>query len=106
MLTLALITAKCFLGFSMKCGLKTNGKSFSLFSAVATFPESTDMIIIRLARVLFHFKRILGIICSLPELCVQKQIPAAGVFIWVHSRLFLQYQECLFLLHSLVSDAM
>lgn len=77
--------------------------AFSL--QLAAFPASMVMIIIRVARVLFHLKRILGIVCNLPEECVQKQIPVAGVFIGAHSLLLLQYQECLFLLHSLFSDA-
>lgn len=72
---------------------------------LAAFPASMDMIIIRVARVLFHFKRILGIVCNLPEECVQKQISVADVFIGSHSLLFVQYQECLFLLHSLFSEA-
>lgn len=106
MLTLALTNAKCFPGFSMKCGLRTSGKSFNLLSTVPAFPASVDMIIIRVARLLFHFKRILGIVCNLPPVCVQKQIPLAGVLIWARSHLLVQYQECLFRLPSLVSDAM
>lgn len=69
---------------------------------LAAFPASTDRIIIRVLRVLFHFQRIP---CSLSEVCVQKQILVASVFIRAHLLLLLQYQECLFLLYSLISGA-
>lgn len=57
------------------------GNLLALSLQLAAFPASMDMIVIRVARVLFHFKRILGIVCNLPEECVQRQIPVAGVFI-------------------------
>lgn len=80
-------------------GFTQIGNLVAVSLQLAAFPASMVMIIIRVARVLFHFKRILGIVCKLPEECVQEQILVADVFIGAHSLLFLQYQECLFLSH-------